>query len=40
MKGVRYFECEENYGSFVRPKGLEQGDFPEVDIALTDDDEV
>ena len=39
VKGVSYFECEESYGSFVRGKNLEVGDFPEKDLMEDDDDE-
>ena len=31
-----YFKCDQGYGSFVRPKQVECGDFPELKI---DDDE-
>jgi len=39
VKGVEYFECRENHGVFARPKGVEQGDFPEIDILADDDEE-
>ena len=39
VKGTSYFPCEPNFGCFSRPKGVEQGDFPELDL-LTDDDEM
>lgn len=31
IAGLRVFECRQNHGSFVRPKQVEVGDFPEVD---------
>ena len=36
VKGVKYFECAESYGLFVRPNKIEEGDFPELDL----DDEI
>ena len=37
VKGKSYFTCEQGYGSFVRPKHVECGEFPELDI---EDDEM
>ena len=36
VKGVKYFQADEKYGSFVRPNALEIGDFPVLDL----DDEI
>lgn len=35
-KGTRYFECETNYGSFLRGKNVTCGDFPERDLMDSD----
>ena len=32
IKGVKYFEASDKYAIFVRPNGLEIGDFPVLDI--------
>ena len=32
VKGVKYFQADDKYGSFVRPNALEIGDFPVLDI--------
>mmetsp|Transcript_24670 Transcript_24670/g.36350 ORF Transcript_24670/g.36350 Transcript_24670/m.36350 type:complete len:290 (+) Transcript_24670:72-941(+) len=39
VKGVRYFDCEENYGSFVRGKNVTVGDFPERDLLDSDSED-
>jgi tubulin-folding cofactor B len=36
IKGVKYFEAEDKYATFVRPNELEIGDFPVLCI----DDEI
>jgi len=37
--GKTYFECAAGFGSFVRPKNVTCGDFPERDLLDEDDDE-
>jgi len=41
VKGVKYFECPDKHGAFVRGKNIEVGDFPEIDpfADLSDSDE-
>jgi tubulin-folding cofactor B len=38
-KGVKYFECPMNYGTFARGKNIRVGDYPERDLLDDDDDD-
>lgn len=37
IDGVKYFECRHLHGSFLRPKQVEVGDFPEEDLFSDDE---
>lgn len=39
VKGKRYFECQPNFGVFVRSERVEVGDFPVLDELADEDDE-
>ena len=38
-KGVTIFECEENFGAFVRGKNVTVGDYPERDLMGDEEEE-
>lgn len=40
IKGVQYFSAKPNYGGFIRPAQIEEGDFPEESLFSDDDDEI
>lgn len=42
VKGVKYFECTNMYGGFVRPSAITMGDYPpfDEDIQFSEDDEL
>lgn len=39
LKGVPYFKAKPNYGGFLKPAQIEQGDFPEESLFSDDDDD-
>lgn len=39
IKSTRYFECQPNFGVFVRPERLEVGDYPVLDEFADEEDE-
>lgn len=39
VKGVSYFTCEDNYGSFVRGKNMKVGDYPIRDLLDSDEED-
>jgi tubulin-folding cofactor B len=38
VKGVRFFECGNNYGLMVRPDKLKVGDYPVIDFLDSEDE--
>ena len=39
VKGKRLFECPPNFGGFLRPDKLDVGDYPEIDIFASDEED-
>uniref|UniRef100_A0A1I7XIF3 CAP-Gly domain-containing protein n=1 Tax=Heterorhabditis bacteriophora TaxID=37862 RepID=A0A1I7XIF3_HETBA len=37
VAGIKYFECDDKYGGFVRPSDVITGDFPELVLAEMDE---
>ena len=40
VQGEHYFDCQQNYGIFVRPEKVTVGDFPVEAINLDEDEEM
>lgn len=40
IKGVKYFDCLQSYGAFIRPDTVTAGDFPPLDDLFSDEDEI
>lgn len=41
VKGQKFFDCADGYGSFLRPEAVKTGDYPPDDaFAFSDEDEI
>lgn len=40
IKGKKYFECEDKFGTFARPNYVKTGDFPPEDLFNENEDEI
>jgi tubulin-specific chaperone B len=40
VKGKKVFDCDKNYGIFVRPDNVKTGDFPPLDLFNEEEDEI